>query len=109
MDLSEIEKFEAPVKVLKLSEAIRIGHKMIAEEREVFLYCGRGCAIGAAWVASGRTEKEWDQSPLNIFERLSLVGREFGVPQDVLVNISCRHRAGEPRLMIADKLEAQGY
>lgn len=106
----------APVKVgtPKLSEAIIAGHDMIDEYSNGFLQrpgggegrC-RGCAIGAAWVALGRSVEDRNGVPAeSIMEWLS---EETGAPMHILRAVSSRHFGGEPRLKIARWLESQGY
>ena len=43
---------------LRLARLIRAGHEKIEEDRACYLRAGRGCALGAAFVESGGTEKE---------------------------------------------------
>lgn len=103
----------APVKTgaLKLSEAIRIGHRMIEEDHEHFLTAGRGCALGAMWVGMGRSEDEWKSifAPKGPIEGWRLMSHELGVPLALAESISERHCFGELRLSIADWLESEGH
>lgn len=101
------EVTEAP-KVLKMSEAIRIGAAKVRECRAGFLggdpdLCG--CAIGTAWIGAGRTKDERFDLP-NFHEA---VCHQFGISGALFGEISYRHSCGESRESIADWLEGQGY
>ena len=108
MDQSEVLKFEQQTRITKLSQAIRNGHKLIRESHTGFLACGAGCALGAAWVGSGKTENEYlcGRSDM-LFKHLE---KYCGVPLEVLNSVSRWHFWDRvPRLQIADKLEEMGY
>lgn len=97
---------EAQAKVLKPSEMIRRGHTMIAEHRAGYLTSGCGCALGAAWVGSGRTVKEYRTHSQ---WGATLIGPAIGLPIPMALEVSSRHFNGQPRLELADWLESQGY
>jgi hypothetical protein len=110
MDLSEIEKFETPAKVMKLSQAIRIGAEFVQEQRHLFLLDGCGCALGTAMYAMGmrhmhegrENDKDWNYFPNKTAET-------FGISKGLAIQISSKHFRGEMnRLQIADWLESQG-
>jgi hypothetical protein len=94
--------------VTKLSQAIRRGHSMIAENRECYLITGEGCALGALWVGMGRTEREWQTLRDREHCGFALFARELGIPRSLASEISSRHYLGASRLEIADWLETQG-
>ncbi len=101
MDLSEIEKFEAPAKVLKLSEAIRIGARMRPQARHG-LFDGVGtCAMGAAAEALGWKPNMGDSN----FDTLP----EFVRHHPAYIWAGLRNDAGMTRERIADCLEEMGY
>lgn len=60
---------------MKLSEAIELGSTLIVEDRSVYYVpstpqrnCPRGCALGSAWAAIGRTRYLVDRQEIaNIF------------------------------------------
>ena len=105
-------QIEQPKRTMKLSEAIRAGHDLIDEYHEGFLQealegrC-KGCAIGAAWVALGKSVQERNKYCGN--ELIGILSSITGTPHDVLSQVSHRHHRGEKRLSIASWLEAQGY
>lgn len=101
MDLSELERLEAPAKVLKLSEAIRIGAKIRPQNHHGLLYDGYGtCALGSAAEARG-----WNLSMRINVQKAFLT--DVGV--DLWNQIGQRNDTGSTREEIADWLQAQGY
>lgn len=104
MDIGDIKYLEAPEKVMKLSEAIRIGAKIRPQCVMAYFNGGASCALGSAYEAiSG---KNWlDDTPSN-WEFFS--GR-FNVPESLLLQISLLNDRGTTREQIADWLEGQGY
>jgi len=104
------EVTEAPAKVLKLSEAIRVGCQIrkrqcrLAFFREGAGYERSSCALGAAWEGWGGSEEDTpatdtDDAP-----------KAFGVPRHVLMRITYMNDfQNYSREQIADWLEAQGY
>lgn len=107
MDLAEVEKFEAPVKVLKLSEAIRIGAKLRPQCVGYLFKGGASCALGAAYEALGGKPVEADSTNPE-YNRIydDLYGR-YGV--DVCSIAYDRNDHGASREAVADYLESQGY
>lgn len=102
-----VEITEQPAKVLKLSEAIREGHKHIREKASVFLHKDCGCALGAAAYALGmRAEGERGLDGDSCKEFLQ--ARIPGWNHFELSLLSGRHAGGASRLDIAAELEAQG-
>lgn len=99
----------APAKVLKLSEAIRVGHSMIKESRDCYLNDGCGCALGAALVTRGHRSQ--DEPGLNGgYDVVRNISQNFNVPMETVRDISTRHFTGAMnRLQLADWLEKQGY
>lgn len=103
------EEIQAPAKVLKLSEAIRIGCPWV---QETHLYSG--CAIGTGYrVLTGRNLEEdinRDRSfPLS-GKPYRLVGNAFGIPADIVHEASELHyRQHATREECADWLEKKGY
>ena len=95
----------------ELAAAIRKGHTMIEEDREIFLIermgilCG--CALGAAWVGAGRSfqQKEYICCDNPRMSRLDIIGNALGIPGDIASRISAKHYHGMPRLAIADWLD----
>lgn len=86
----------------ELAAAIRRGHTMIGESRICFLVGGCGCALGAAWVGSGRTEGERHSLYVN---GSSGFAKHMGVESNLALEVSHKHFCGTPRLAIADWLE----
>lgn len=97
---------ETPAKVgtLRLSEAIRIGCKLVPENRT---FCG--CAMGAAYyVLTGRNLED-DQSK-GYGNGESIIAELTGVPRHIVVKASRDHYNGRAtREQAADWLESQGY
>ena len=95
-----------PAKVLKLSEAIRIGAKLRSQCTGRMFARGGSCALGAAYeavfgypgenVAEGAIKKIREHFSIPYFDLVTEVGIE-------------RNDAGWSREQIADWLEGQGY
>jgi hypothetical protein len=101
MDLSEIEKFES-TKVLKLSDAIRIGLPHIQDGPSHY-QCAIACAFYAVYGRAPLPEncEFWSDAK---------AGDYFGVPFPIVNKFSTDHFNGrKTRTECADWLEAQGY
>ena len=111
MDLSDIEKLEAPAKVLKLSEAIRIGAKLRPQSFGSFFDGEATCAIGAAFEArSGYPSRDPNKIVVVVPEALSLYrGIHVGLSDIGLKIVQRNDYLDATREEIADWLEAQGY
>lgn len=95
----------------RAAELIRKGHSMIDESSQCYLMAGRGCAIGAMWVAAGRTESEWRSHGMLLRSKESnekFFADALGLPSGLCAKISALHYAGMPRLEIAEMLERDG-
>ena len=92
-----------PAKVLKLSEAIRIGAKIRPQCTYSYFTRGKSCALGAAAEALyGVTEKTFSTTHINkITSKLSRV-----VVSEIIERNDDLHWTRE---QIADWLEGQGY
>ena len=90
---------------LKLSEAIRIGARMMPQGTGNPRANKEGvCAIGAAWIATGH------DLPHDCYFPYSDFCEFFGVTHKLMGSIWCRNDEGDQtREQIADWLEAQGY
>ena len=105
------EVTEAPAKVLKLSQAIRLGSKVVPDHES---YCG--CAMGAAYTYITGKNLQIEQSRP---ENIALAGREagwalvaklFNVPERIAEEVSTAHLMGEwNREQCAEFLESRGY
>lgn len=95
------ETKEAPAKTLKLSEAIRIGAKLLPQGAGCFYLGGKTCAIGAAFHAV-HGYPSCSQDVVDYAMHLPL-------GTGLLMQIYCRNDAGFSRESIADWLESQGY
>lgn len=109
---------QAPAKVLKLSEAMRIGAAVIPEAHS---WCG--CAIATAYYAiTGRdfSQKASEYMVLDApfvsttgYRRYKGVAwrfaEEFGFDPEITKKAESSHNLGMTRLQIADWLESQGY
>ena len=104
----EGEVQQAPAKVLKLSEAIRIGKPLVNESS----ISHRFCALGCAW--AGYKGREMTISDLTALHKNGgwSWGKRFeialGIPEAIAKDISLMHSGGTPALKIADWLEEQG-
>lgn len=107
MDLAEVEKFEA-VKVLKLSEAIRIGAKIRPQCFHSLFKNGGSCVLGAAYEgATGKADAVKHCQVSAIFPELrALKHNDLG---QVGWDMFKRNDDGESRESIADWLESKGY
>lgn len=111
MDLSELERLEAPAKLLKLSEAIRIGASMREQCKGQFFKEGKSCALGAALDAIGmKAFAEAYHSKHGGIWPWDKVETSFGegIHSKLTTEIAKRNDHGESRESIADWLEAQG-
>ena len=108
MDDSVVKHLEQQ-QITKLSQAIRRGHEMIEENRAGFLACGSGCAIGAAWVGSGRAEADFYETFARSNDGPQNIADELGISVELFNTVSNKHSLGMPRLAIAEWLEAMGY
>lgn len=110
------EAQEAPAKVLKLSEAIRIGARIRPQCFGKFFRDGESCALGAAYEAGIGRALEYGGFP----ECFSDLERKFPMIHELVpsvrggvdrlyMEIAARNDQKESRESIADWLEAQGY
>ena len=97
MDIGEIKYLEVPAKVLKLSEAIRIGSRIRPQCFGEYYLLGGSCALGAAKEALGVA---------NDAELRRMLGLPYDFP---LQHIIHRNDNGQTREQIADWLESKGY
>lgn len=105
MDMSELDKFEQKVGVLKLSEAIRIGAKLRLKAMRMYCdYMGATCALGAAAHARG-----WEPRPDTHSYQLYHYLPEFKSDWKLCESIMDSNDAGWSREEIADEVEAKGY
>lgn len=105
------EKAAGEVQVLKPSQAIRIGHKLVPENN----WCFEHCALGAMWLGYGREQPELTQLLRNEARRYltdrgvaEAVGRALGLKEGLGEFISNLHSRGVPRLKIAEYLAEIG-
>lgn len=109
MDIGDIKYLGQPAKVLKLSEAIRIGAKIRPQCTGKFYANGGSCAIGAALEAigmKGEVEKYRRENgptdPYHIFDKAfpyaSALDLEIGMKSD-----------NGTREKVADWLQSLGY
>ncbi len=99
-------------KLTRLSQAIRYGSTFLGEtelwmeQRHGHGKWTCGCALGTAYLALNGTDglfKTGDEVTRPLAER-------FGVPLNVLEDVSCAHYRGEKtRAQCADWLESLGY
>ena len=82
---------------------------MIEENRAVFLAYGSGCAIGAAWVGSGRAEADFYETFNRCNDGPQNMADELGISVELFNDVSFKHYQGMPRLAIAEWLETMGY
>jgi hypothetical protein len=111
MDIGDMKYLEAPAKVMKLSEAIRIGCEFV-EESKLF----SGCAIGTGYKAltgrelptdAKRYANQWEDG--FFCAQVLCVADAFKIPKDIVRRVSNMHFTGTPRHHCADWLESQGY
>lgn len=97
---------QAPAKVLKLSEAIRIGCAFVTEGR---LFSG--CAIGTGYQAlTGKDLSEAWREVKYEGDCVDLVAEAFGIPKDIAGTASYNHYTDAmSREQVADWLESKGY
>ena len=108
MDESIVKHLEQQ-QITKLSQAIRRGHEMIGEDHRGFLACGSGCAIGAAWVGSGRAAADFYKTFYRGDDGPRQIADELGISVELFNDVSFKHYEGMPRLAIAEWLETMGY
>lgn len=68
----------------------------------------RGCALGAAWIGSGRSYKEYRRGDITLGSCL-FIANTLGISEELAGDISYRHYLGESALSISNWLESQGY
>lgn len=108
MDLSELERLESPAKVLKLSEAIRLGAKIRPQIRSGVYSDGIGsCAIGAAYEAY--TGKLARSTMPGDWHNAMIVRASMAYSKKYKSYIFEDNDSGMTREAIADRLEAMGY
>ena len=91
-----------PAKVLKLSEAIRIGAKLRGQCVNAYFKKGRSCAIGAAAEAMfGVNEDTFSTMHAEVILRT--------ITTHIASEVLIRNDEGESREQIADWLEGLGY
>lgn len=100
MDMSEVMKLDAPAKITKLSQAIRIGAKLRPQGRGQLLYRGASCALGAAIEGMGLTPCD----DMNFKDLQDMFGSTLCA---FVIDWNDNH--GLTREQIADKLEALGF
>lgn len=98
-----VEVTEAPAKVLKLSEAMRIGAMRHPQNMNALYEAGKTCALGA--VAVGRGWMPTDSIPDEVITRY--LGDVYNTPLWYEIGAK-RNDIGWTREHIADWLEAQG-
>lgn len=104
MDMSELDKFEHKVGVLKLSEAIRIGAKLRPQGFGCAFKDGKSCAWGAAWEGIGH--------PYDIaISYVDILGSsdEWSLANFEVHSVALLNDCNTSREEIADMLEAKGY
>ncbi len=111
MDESIVRHLDQPAKVLKLSEAIRIGSRIRPQAQTCLFRNGGSCVWGAAYEARGGRYVEGT----NGFRRTDPIipTEEFVDAEDVYRSAYGRsswadNDAGMPREQIADRFEAIG-
>lgn len=103
MDLGDLKYLDAPAKVLKLSEAIRIGSKIRPQCTDAnFFRGGKSCALGAAWEAAGGAYEEF-------FTGWSLIESHFRIDYFLMDRVASANDGGQTREQIADWLESEGH
>jgi len=111
MDIGDIRYLEAPAKVMKLSEAIRIGARMRPQGfADLFDMAGNSCALGAAYEgATGKTCSPHEYSKVIQefpFLGCGATGRNLS---DLAKTIYRMNDRQVKREQIADWLESEGY
>lgn len=106
------EVTEAPAKVLKVSEAIRIGRPLIKEEDAHWFHL---CALGCAWAGirgKRMTQRQQDryvklhESPRAVARAIA---KDLGINEQVAMDVNVMHGNGISALEIADWLELRGH
>jgi len=101
-----MEVTEAPVRTLKLSEAMRIGARLRPKCRLKMFHEGASCALGAAWEGMGFDPNE-DPGTHSSFRD---IGERLGISEGLARTITGKNDSEcMTREQIADWLEAQGY
>ena len=91
---------------LKLSEAIRLGSKMMPELRFGFLNSIGCCAIGAAWLGLGHTHAE--RMRIHTSEAFEIISKETGADIEIIREASNKHHDSKlSREAIADWIERE--
>lgn len=108
------EVTEAPAKILKLSEAMRIGARLRPQGFVEYFTGGGSCAIGAAYEAvTGRTDYNSDDAPevSEVFPQLAQPFPGSDYKDDTLEDAIWEKNDIDywSREKIADWLESHGY
>lgn len=102
------EVAEAPVRIKKLSEAIRAGAKLRPQARGFYFASGASCALGAAYEAiTGKYHEageDWDGPDMSRW-----FTNTFGLSSLLGTQVTEKNDAGKTRESIADELESQGF
>ena len=99
---------EAPAKVLKLSEAMRIGATLRPKGRIDLFYDGKSCALGAAFEgATGRTCNCNNYDAVR--DVFPVLKKNYGRGNLMKEIYDRNDNLGYTREQIADWLESQGY
>lgn len=101
MDESIVKHLEAPARITKLSEAIRIGARIRPQVRSRFFIDGKSCALGAAY--EGMTG--FQPSEEMMYEHVLPV---LGITQCLAESVAHKNDKGWTREAIADYLEKAG-
>ena len=108
MDESIIKHLEQPqVGTLRLSEAIRIGARMITEECVSYRFCALGCAF-AGFHGRPMTEEEQGRFVCGFKRPETAIAKALNIPESIAKEISAQHFSGKPARKIADWLEVRG-
>ena len=109
LDESIQRQLEQPqVGTPNLSEAIRIGARMITEERVSYRFCALGCAF-AGFHGRPMTEEEGGRFCYSDKTPEAAIAEALNIPERLAQQISARHFQGYPARHIADWLQSEGY
>src|SRR5690349_3276898 len=89
---------------LKLSEAIRIGDKLIPERFDRYDECAMGAACYALTRKTLRDAVPGGKAPYRI-DYAAFLAEKTGTPAHIVEEVHRRHCDGQPRKFIADWLE----
>lgn len=109
MDVSIVRHLDQQQRVLKLSEAIRIGARLRPQCKVRLFSDGKSCALGAAYEgATGKTcgYRDYSLVKMQFPQLLSKIG-EWRIP--LYQEVYTRNDSGQTREQIADWLESIGY